>query len=128
MAATLGTWGIVSLRSEHRQVRAGVVLAVLSALLLWCLAGFGWKEPYRALFAVRNLPGLPKASFMERRTLSGLTVNVPTGDDRCWDAPLPCTPYFDETLRLRDAGDMRRGFVVEERPEYWRKHQLDPIR
>jgi len=128
MAATLGTWGIVSLRFEPQQVRAGAVLAGLLALLLWCLAGFGWKEPYQALLAVRNLPGLPRASFMERRTLSGLAVNVPVDDDRCWDAPLPCTPYFDETLRLRDGRDMRRGFAVEERPEYWRRHLLDPIR
>jgi len=49
----------------------------------------------------------------ERVTRSGLTVYVPEKGDQCWDAPLPCTPYFDENLRLRVPGDLSKGFTVK---------------
>lgn len=44
---------------------------------------------------------------------SGLQIYVPkNNDNRCWDAPLPCTPYFNENLRLRDPNDMSSGFTI----------------
>lgn len=46
-------------------------------------------------------------------THSGLTTNVPTKDDCCWDAPLPCTPYPNAKLRLRKPGDLSAGFRLE---------------
>jgi hypothetical protein len=44
----------------------------------------------------------------------GFTVYTPSeeGDDRCWDAPLPCTPYVRENFSLRDPSDMSKGFVA----------------
>jgi hypothetical protein len=110
-AGTLGTWGIVSIASGPQGGRASTVLAVLSGLLIWCLISFGWKEPYRSLLAVRRLAPLPKVSLRVRQTRSGLAVYVPTEGDNCWDAPLPCTPYFDETLRLRNRQSMSWGFA-----------------
>jgi hypothetical protein len=48
----------------------------------------------------------------ERRTNSGLRVLVPGGtDDKCWDSPLPCTPYFNPRLELRK-NDIGSGFRV----------------
>jgi hypothetical protein len=46
-----------------------------------------------------------------RRTLSGLTVYTPGQDDRCWNATLPCTPYFNPQLRLRGTG-LASGFTA----------------
>jgi len=109
-AATLGSWGIVSATSGDHGRHAGAATAVLLGLLVWCLITFGWKEPYRQLFAVKKLPGLPQAVVTVRQTISGLVVYVPAQGNLCWDAPLPCTPYFDETLRLRKGPSMRWGF------------------
>ncbi|MFI5059280.1 MAG: LIC_10190 family membrane protein [Candidatus Acidiferrales bacterium] len=122
-AGTLGSWGIVAATSEHRGGQTGAAMAMLLGLLVWCLISFGWKEPYRALGSVKELPALPKADVTVRHTVSGLGVYVPAQGNLCWDAPLPCTPYFDETLRLHKGPSMRWGFASEQRAEnlqrYW---------
>ena len=50
----------------------------------------------------------------KRITNSGLIVYTPKTGDQCWDSPLPCTPYFNDTLRLRKSGDIASGFTVKE--------------
>jgi hypothetical protein len=114
---TLGSWGIVSVTSGRRAAHARAAFALLLLSLVWCLVGFGWREPYRSLLAVKELPPLPKTDLIVRHTLSGLAVYVPVQGNQCWDAPLPCTPYFDETLRLRNGPSMRSGFASELRAE-----------
>lgn len=112
-AGTLGAWGIVPVTFERPAAHARAAFALLLLSLVWCLVGFGWKEPYRSLLAVKELPPLPKTGLVVRHTLSGLAVYVPAEGNQCWDAPLPCTPYFDETLRLRKAPSLRSGFASE---------------
>jgi hypothetical protein len=51
---------------------------------------------------------------MPHQTTSGLTVYVPVETNQCWDAPLPCSPYFLDTLHLRQPGELERGFASEE--------------
>jgi hypothetical protein len=116
-AGTLGSWGIAAATIGRRGRNTGAATAMLVGLLGWCLVSFGWKEPYQALLAVKELSPLPKADVAVRQTLSGLSVYVPAQGNLCWDAPLPCTPYFDETLRLRKWPSMRRGFVSEGRAD-----------
>jgi len=54
------------------------------------------------------------APMVQKSTRSGLVVYTPqAADDRCWDAPLPCTPYFNPNLRLRN-NDLAAGFTVKE--------------
>jgi hypothetical protein len=114
-AATLGTWAIVSLDIQARPSLTRLVLAPLLLSLIWCLISFGWKEPIHALRGVQQPPPLPKPALIVRHTLSGLPIYVPSLGNQCWDAPLPCTPYFDESLRLRDASSLRWGFTSEVR-------------
>jgi len=114
-AATLGTWGIVSLDLQRGRSHTRLVLAALFLSLTWSLISFGWKEPIQALRGVQQPPPLPKADLVVRHTLSGLDVYVPAKGNQCWDAPLPCTPYFDESLRLRNASSLRWGFTSEGR-------------
>jgi hypothetical protein len=113
-AATLGTWGIVSVEFLRRQ-QSHLVVATLLLCLTWCLISMGWREPIEALRGVREPPPLPRPALIVRRTLSGLDVYVPAQGNQCWDAPLPCTPYFDPSLRLRDASSLRWGFNSEGR-------------
>jgi hypothetical protein len=55
----------------------------------------------------------PQADVIPYVTPSGLIVFVPVSGDQCWNAPLPCTPYRDIGLHLRDENDMQRGFVPD---------------
>jgi hypothetical protein len=116
-AATLATWGIESLDLHRRRSHSRPIFAVLLLSLFWCLISLGWQEPITALRGVQQPPPLPTPTLIVRHTLSGLAVYVPTQSNQCWDAPLPCTPYFDESLRLRDESDMRMrwGFTAEGR-------------
>ena len=119
-AATLGAWGIVSLdfqrgRSHTRPAHTWIVLAALLLSTIWCLISFGWKEPIQALRGVQQPPPLPKPALITKHTLSGLAVYVPAQGNQCWDVPLPCTPYFDPSLRLRNNCSLRWGFTSEGR-------------
>jgi hypothetical protein len=51
-----------------------------------------------------------------KETSSGLVVFIPQRTDQCWDAPLPCTPYFNDRLRLRIPGNLASGFTVSVPP------------
>ncbi len=54
---------------------------------------------------------IPAPRLVARPTSSGLILYVPARGERCWDAPLPCTPYFNPDLALRVWGRLDRGFV-----------------
>jgi hypothetical protein len=119
-AATLGAWAITSMdfqrpSSHTRPAHTRIILATLFLSLIWCLISLGWKEPLRALRGVQQPPPLPTPTLILRHTLSGLAVYVPAEGGNCWNAPLPCTPYFDPSLRLRDASSLRWGFTSEGR-------------
>jgi hypothetical protein len=114
-AATLGAWGITCLDLQLHPSRANLVLAALVLSSVWCLISFGWKEPLLALRGVQQPSPLPKPALILQNTLSGLAVYVPVQGQQCWDAPLPCTPYFDESLRLRATSSLRWGFTSEGR-------------
>jgi hypothetical protein len=55
---------------------------------------------------------IPDVPLEKRATRSGLIVLTPKTGAQCWDAPLPCTPYFNELLMLRVLGDLGSGFKV----------------
>jgi hypothetical protein len=63
---------------------------------------------------VRTFLRLPVAKLTPHQTTSGLTINMPVETNQCWDAPLPCSPYFHDTLHLRQAGKLERGFASGE--------------
>ena len=57
----------------------------------------------------------PAPEVKARTTESGLVVYVPKNESshQCWDAPLPCTPYFNPRLRLRKPGNLASGFAAD---------------
>src|SRR5439155_2263053 len=114
-AATLGAWGIVSWDFHSQRCHSRPVLAVLLLSSIWCLISLGWKEPFQTLRGVQQPPPLPNPALMIRHTSSGLAAYVPIQGSNCWDAPLPCSAYFDESLRLRDPSSLRSGFISERR-------------
>ncbi|MDB5293521.1 MAG: hypothetical protein JWL69_4762 [Phycisphaerales bacterium] len=57
-------------------------------------------------------PQIPRATLVTRRTVDGLVVHMPRGDDRVWAAPLPATPELDPNLRCEiDAKGIRRFWI-----------------
>jgi hypothetical protein len=113
-AATVGALGF-AISSEvlkpqlPRVFAGGIFLATL-----WC--GFGWPHSYKIIKSVHGFVALPVAPVAARQAQSGLVVYVPIRGNQCWNATIPCTPYFSQTLRLRQPFDFRRGFTSEGLP------------
>lgn len=100
--------GAPSLRLPARAaLAAGVALAMMALPAVKPLSFTGWREiPLISAPAVRT-------------TAAGLQVLVPGSDGLCWDAPQPCTPYFDPRLRQRGgsvAGEFSAGFSTAAGP------------
>jgi len=45
-------------------------------------------------------PAIPTAEVEERFTKDGVRILSPTSGDQCWNASLPCTPYFNANLKV----------------------------
>ena len=56
---------------------------------------------------------VPKPDLVDFVTASGLVVHVPRVGDQTWNAPLPSAPYERPGLRLRRAGELGSGFVLD---------------
>jgi hypothetical protein len=98
--------------------RRVVPVAVAAALLV--LGAVGAIEGLRTAKGISHRPGwiappAPTVPPVEtRRTRSGLEIQVPLNGDRCWDAPLPCTPFFREDLAAqRDSRGRFRSFTLQ---------------
>ncbi len=85
----------------------GVLIGNLQYLRIYALnfntlADISWSG-YQAV---------PQVALTQVWTDSGLMLYTPRDGEQCWDAPLPCTPYVNLTLSLREADDLSSGFVV----------------
>src|SRR5713226_4233571 len=111
--ATLGA--LAALHFLDRPGRIRIALAGLLLLTAWAAhPRLFWGSYFRPSVGVRTFLRLPEAKLTPHQTTSGLTVNLPVETNQCWDAPLPCSPYFHATLRLREPGKLERGFASEE--------------
>jgi hypothetical protein len=111
--AALGTLAAVHFLNTPGRIR--VALAGLLLLTAWAAhPRLFWGSYFRPSAGVRTFLRLPATKLTPHQTSSGLTVNVPVETNQCWDAPLPCSPYFRSTLRLRDPGRPGRGFASGE--------------
>jgi len=112
-AATLGSLAAVHFLTGRGRIR--IALAGLVVLTAWAAhPRLFWSSYFRPSVGVRTFLRLPEPELRQQQTISGLTVTVPLETNQCWNAPVPCSPYFDETLRLRQAGKVERGFAAEE--------------
>ena len=91
-----------------------VALFGLLALGGWCsYPRTLWKVYFRPLLDVHRFLPVPQARTMPYGLSSGFIVRVPIETNQCWDATIPCSPYFAESLQLRYGQDLRWGFRVE---------------
>lgn len=103
--------------SEQRMVRGwrlALAAAALFAAINWQLGSYFLKAGSGYFHAdAAGWQTAKKEELRQKTTTSGLKLYLPKGSNRSWDAPLPCTPYFDPNLRLRDPQDMAAGFTVQ---------------
>jgi hypothetical protein len=83
---------------------AGLALTALRVLVL--VEELNLSVPAVASLEVPPTPG----QWVE---LNGLRRYVPDDHLLCWNAPLPCTPWVDPALRLRDPSSLAGGFRLE---------------
>lgn len=92
--AAIGFWILVLPQTGFRSVLPIVLISALTAL------------------NTIRYPPVPTVEAREFVTNSGLIVYTPAAGDRCFDLPLPCTPYPNANLMLR--GDsIREGFRIK---------------
>tara|TARA_B100000315_G_C14586565_1_gene593346 strand:- start:1522 stop:3321 length:1800 start_codon:yes stop_codon:yes gene_type:complete len=66
---------------------------------------------YQSIPQSNELP-YDKIPYDKFLTDSGLILNVPNRNSLCWDADLPCTPFADSRLKLREPGSLGNGFMI----------------
>jgi hypothetical protein len=109
-AATLGTFAALYLLDSQIKKRL-FVFAVLLCTAWAAHPRLLWNSYVRPSISVRAVPPLAEPPVVTHQTFSGLTIYVPVETNQCWNAPLPCSPYFNDTLRLRRPIELRSGFV-----------------
>ena len=92
-------------------LRSSSIRAILGVLLVWGLATqIRFREGLHRV--TEDWPRIEKTQAEERKTEKGLKVWTPSkGSEQCWDHPIPCTPYFDNSLREVQWG-WWRGYSV----------------
>jgi len=112
VGATLGTLAAVQFLDRPWRIR--MALAALLLLTAWAAhPRLFWNSYLRPSVDVRTFLRLPVTNLTTRKSISGLQVNMPTETNQCWDAPLPCSPYFRETLHLRRPGRLEFGLASD---------------
>lgn len=100
--------GVLVFHGAGRTTRALVTAAalVLGALPLW--------EEWPVLPPLHYFEEAQRPAVEDKTLASGLVVGVPK--DRslcCWESKLPCTPYPNDQLRMRDPNDLGKGFRID---------------
>jgi hypothetical protein len=136
-AAVAAAWWSAGLSNTlgrpQRTVLGTAALSLAVLLLVKQAVGAAWRDRSAspltmAANALVTLPHngewiavLPQASVAPYHTRSGLQLVVPTDDNRCFDAPLPCTPHPTPHLTARGSSlaDGFRTDGAEWAPERW---------
>jgi hypothetical protein len=107
---------ILLLSYMHTFVSKKVFLILLSLAFIFSNYNYAkYSINHRELIKEISLSGfqaIKTISLNIKQTSSGLSVYVPVEGDQCWDSPLPCTPYFNPSLSLREPSNPGSGFIV----------------
>jgi len=76
------------------------------------LLGVGEQLPDLKQNINRIIQPVPVVRMKKFKTNSGLIIYTPEEGKQCWDSKLPCTPYPNSDLQLRDKKDVSKGFKI----------------
>jgi hypothetical protein len=91
-----------------RRVTPVLVLALAIGLSWSSARQITWVEPDPET----GYQSLGEVALEAFDTQGGVTLFVPLKDNRCFDSHLLCTPKPNTRLSLRQAGDLRQGFIL----------------
>jgi len=113
-AACLGTIAFQQILPMMNPVSKRITVVGLLAIGGWCsYPRTLWKMSFQPSLHVHSLVALPTASVIPYVLSSGLTINVPTYTNQCWDTTIPCSPNFSDNLKLRRGTSLRWGFKID---------------
>jgi hypothetical protein len=118
--------GFAALAIDNISLKSSTTTRTLAYLL--CLSFFIYLfQFYGQLFIRPNQEDGPFHNFPTPEyvtvSLNNLTkLNLPTKNDRCWNIPIPCTPYVRPTLHLRN-DDLNSGFILDDTITFSDMHQ-----
>ncbi len=96
---------------DARRLHLATILLVAGANAPFVAYALFKGGPRMAMISLSGWQPVPTPVLTANPTISGLTLYVPVREQRCWNSPIPCTPYFNPDLALRVPGNMGRGFV-----------------
>ena len=111
-AAILGATGLSLAIGKLNVVwtRAAVLIALVLGVL--CLYPRTlWRMSFEGPLKVKQFAALPAERTTVLQTSSGLEVRVPVEGNQCWEAPLPCAPYFNEPFASGAASNSAEDFI-----------------
>lgn len=132
----LAIWLLERRYEPSRRVLALVLLlqvgSIVPALLIrsWVVDDLRHRGPAALAATLFNKPGsdagfhpFPEAQLSLFKTDSGFEYWAPVNSDRVWYGPLPSSPYRDPAVRMREPGNLRKGFARDAsapwKPENW---------
>jgi len=101
------------------KVIAGYIRYILLAGICTMLISYAWLR-HCCPFASLIIPVTPDRYHQmyffdglafQKKEVNNLQIIMPVSDDRCFDLPLPCTPYYNEHLRMRGP-NISEGFLI----------------
>jgi hypothetical protein len=95
-----------------KQSFLGVLCVVFITTNLWFIGSAVQNRYSIKVVSTSGWHSIKTVRLVQKETSSGLVVFTPEQGDQCWDAHLPCTPYFDHRLRLRILEKLASGFTV----------------
>jgi hypothetical protein len=113
-AACLGVIPLQYALSTMSRSVTRLSLLALVALAGWCSHPRTiWRVSFKPLLDLHEFMEMPNALTAPYLLGSGLTVQVPIETNQCWEAKLPCSPYFADNLKLRRDANLRWGFRID---------------
>ncbi len=99
-------WHWINWRRRQKAVYALVLLCLSYVLFLVirheeAIVPPGANDGFHALI---------QSAYEEFVTADGTIINRPTGQNQCWQVPLPCAPYPQVGISARVPGELRHGF------------------
>lgn len=105
----VAAWALGSKTATSQTARFSLRAAVpllIATYLLTASRGRDLEWPW-------SVPAVPAPPRLTRVSVGGgLVISVPVTDDRCLDAPRPCTPDAAQGLALRRPPDLASGFTA----------------
>jgi hypothetical protein len=88
-------------------------LAILALVLFYIVSNayLSARSVPKTFHIVLSPVSYPREELSSKR-IGKITIFSPSGTDRCWDAPLPCTPILNGRLRAR-GDDLQSGFRID---------------